>query len=97
MKEAHAHLVPTSAQKRVLRPAFEPSRVVTSTFGSERASRKARRLPVMAASKRACVLLGDLGLGGGGGIIGPSRVGLSESSGGESWTSWVATTRGMER
>jgi len=91
------HLVPTRAQKRTFRRDFGPSRILTSTEGSERASRKARRLPMMADSKRAFdFAAGNFGLGGGEGIVGPSGLSRREWSGApESWTSWVATTRGI--
>lgn len=100
--------MPTRAQKRTLRREVEPSRILTSTVGSERASRKARRLPVIAASKSAFAfafgLAGSfgLGLGGGEGITGPCPdlgLGLRGSPGEDrdNWTSCVATTRGIGR
>ena len=69
-------LVPMRAQKSTFRREDEPSSILTSTVGSERASRKPRRLPVMAASKRAFDFAGSFGLGGGEGITGPPTAGL---------------------
>jgi len=99
METERTDLVPTRAQKRTLRRDFGPSRILTSTVGSERASRKARRLPMMAASKRAFDFGGDSGLGGGEGNVRPPSLGLREESSGvggeESWMSCVSTTRGI--
>ena len=90
-------LVPRSAQKRTLRRDLESSRILTSTWGSENASRTPRRLPAVAASKSAFAFAGTFGLGGGEGIMGPPDLGLRASAGEESWRSCVATTRGIER
>lgn len=98
METERTNLVPTRAQKRTLRRVFGPSRVLTSTLGSERASRKPRRLPMIAGSNSAFDFGADLGLGGGEGIVRRPNLGPTESSSAacvESWTSCVATTRGI--
>jgi len=52
---------------------------------------------MMVASKRALDFGGSFGLGGGEGITGPPADRPKGLIGEESWTSWVATTRGIGR